>query len=139
MPFTKAEVPQQPETPQGGRFGALNILLAEDNKVNQMVAAGPLRREGYTVAIAENGEQALAAIECESCDLVLMDVRMPKMQGLEATKVLRKRKTDDKEHLAAIGLTDNFMEGDREKCLAACMDGYVPKPLHKQELFESLS
>ncbi len=86
-----------------------------------MVAAEPLRRGGYTIAIAENGEQVLAAIEYESFDLVLIDVRMFRIQGLEATKVLRKR------------------EGDREKCLAAGMDGYVPKPLHKQEFFEALS
>ena len=91
MSFTKAEVPQQPETPQGGRFGALDILLAEDNKVYQMVAAGPLRREGYTAAIGENGKQALAAIECEPLDLVPVDVRMPRMEGLEATEALRKQ------------------------------------------------
>ena len=64
---------------------------------------------------------------------------MPRVEGLEATKALRKREADGKEHLAVIGLTANVMEGDREKCHAACMDGYVPKPLHKQELFESLS
>ena len=121
MPFTKAEVPQQLETQQGGRLGGLNILLAEDNKVNHMVAARPLRRGGYTVAIAENGEQALAAMACGSFDLALMDIQMFSIYGLEATKVLRKR------------------EGDREKCLAAGMGGYVPKPLHKQGFFEALS
>ena len=96
-------------------------MLAEDTKVNQMVAAGPLRRGGYTVAIAENGEQALAAMECESFDLVLMNVPMFRIQGLEATNVLRKR------------------EDDREKCLAAGTDGYLSKPLHKQAFFEALS
>ena len=137
IPFTAADVPEPAATPQGGRFGALRILLAEDNKVNQMVAMGLLRREGYTVTIAENGEEALAAIEREQFDLVLMDVRMPKMDGLEATRTLREREGDG--HLPVIGLTANVMEGDREKCLEAGMDGYVPKPVRKQELFEAMA
>ena len=139
IPFTVAAVPQPAAVPQGGRFGALRILLAEDNQVNQMVAVGLLRREGYTVTVAQNGEEAIAAIEREEFDLVLMDVRMPKMDGLEATRALRKRESEGDKHLPIIGLTANVMEGDREKCLEAGMDGYVPKPVRKQELFEALA
>ncbi len=138
-PFERAEEPVEevlsPERP----LEPLRILLAEDNKINQMVALGLLRQGGHYIEVANNGEEALAAIEGGSFDLVLMDVMMPKMDGLMATKELRARELGEGGHLPVIGLTANVMIGDREKCLEAGMDGYIPKPVRKKELLEALA
>lgn len=138
-PFEKAAEPVQEAVSPEHSLDPLRILLAEDNKINQMVALGLLRQGGHDIEVANNGEEALAAIEGAAFDLVLMDVMMPKMDGLTATKKLRERELKEGGHLPVIGLTANVMIGDREKCLEAGMDGYIPKPVRKKELLEALA
>ena len=117
-------------------LGGLRILLAEDNFINQRVAAGLLKKRGHAVVIVANGREAVAACAAASFDLVLMDVQMPEMGGFEATAAIRALEQEGKRRLPIIGLTAHAMKGDRERCLEAGMDGYVPKPLRPAELFE---
>jgi CheY-like chemotaxis protein len=112
------------------------ILLAEDNLVNQRVAVGLLTRRGHTVVVANNGVEALAALEAEAFDLVLMDVQMPEMGGLEATAVIRERERTSGGHLRIIAMTAHAMTGDRERCLEGGMDGYLAKPINQALLFD---
>jgi len=107
----------------------LRILVAEDNPVNQELAVHLLEARGHAVSVAENGRQALSMIEKHKFDLVLMDVQMPEMGGLEATQAIREGEKDSKGHIPIIAMTAHAMRGDREKCLAAGMDAYVAKPL----------
>jgi CheY-like chemotaxis protein/HPt (histidine-containing phosphotransfer) domain-containing protein len=116
----------------------LRILLAEDNLVNQKLALRLLEKQGHEVAVAGNGLEALAALERQTFDLVLMDVQMPKMSGLEATAAIRQREQVTGAHLPIIALTANAMKGDRENCLAAGMDDYIPKPIQFAELFSAI-
>jgi two-component system, sensor histidine kinase and response regulator len=116
----------------------LHVLVAEDNAVNQRVAACVLRKAGHTVAIAGNGRDALALLDTERFDAILMDVQMPEMDGMEATAVIRERERATGTHIPVIALTAHAMKGDRERCLAAGMDGYVSKPLRADELLEAL-
>ncbi|MFT5089160.1 MAG: PAS domain S-box-containing protein [Candidatus Latescibacterota bacterium] len=138
-PFDRAEELVEVSATVERELDPLRILLAEDNKINQMVALGLLRQAGHHIEVANNGEEALTAIAGGSFDLVLMDVMMPKMNGLTATIRLRERELKDGGHLPVIGLTANVMRGDREKCIDAGMDGYIPKPVRKKELFEALA
>ena len=115
----------------------LRILLAEDNKVNQIVASRMLGKHGHTVVIATNGRNALAALEnqgTERFDLVLMDVQMPDIDGFEATRTIRAQEVTGGGHLPIIAMTANAMKGDKERCLAAGMDGYVAKPFEPEEV-----
>ena len=112
----------------------LNILLAEDNRVNQLVASRILEKIGHGIMIANNGAEALALIAANSFDLVLMDIQMPQMDGLTATKTLRLQETATRIHLPIIAMTAHAMKGDRERCLEAGMDGYVSKPINTKEL-----
>ena len=125
--------------PEAEKF-SLRILLAEDNIINQKVAVGLLEGNGHRVEIANNGLEALEMIESEkgAFDLVLMDVQMPKMGGFETTAQVRARERERGTHLPIIGLTANAMKGDREACLAAGMDDYIPKPVRKAVLFETI-
>ncbi|MGH9676991.1 MAG: response regulator, partial [Candidatus Acidiferrum sp.] len=93
----------------------------------------------HHVALAGNGKEALAALEKESFDLVLMDVQMPDLDGFEATAAIRIREKSSGSHLPIIAVTAHAMKGDREKCLAAGMDGYLSKPIRPQELDEILA
>jgi CheY-like chemotaxis protein len=117
---------------------SLHILLAEDNLVNQRLAARLLEKRGHTVVIAANGREALKAFENEDFDLLLMDLQMPEMDGFEATVAIRKKEKDSGSHLPIVALTAHAMKGDREKCLAGGMDGYLTKPIRPQELDELL-
>jgi CheY-like chemotaxis protein len=117
---------------------ALNILVAEDNLVNQTLARRLLEKRGHTVVVAETGRAVLTAIEDRTFDLVLMDVQMPEMDGLEATAAIRKREKSSGKHLPIIAMTANAMIGDKEHCLRAGMDGYVAKPLSVKDLFEAI-
>jgi signal transduction histidine kinase/DNA-binding response OmpR family regulator len=117
---------------------SLKVLLAEDNAVNQRLVVRLLEKRGHRVAVAENGLEALAALKKEDFDLVLMDVQMPEMDGMEATAAIRKGEKRTGEHVAVIALTAHAMKGDREKCLAAGMDGYLTKPIRPQELDDAL-
>jgi len=112
----------------------LNLLLAEDNAVNQRLAASILERRGHKVAIAGNGREAVAATEHQTFDVVLMDVQMPEMGGFEATAVIRERERESGCHLPIIAITAHVMKGDRERCLAAGMDEYITKPLDSRRL-----
>ena len=118
----------------------LRVLLIDDNLVNQKVALKLLKQMGYAADIANNGQEAIEAVECRPYDLLLMDVQMPVMDGLEATRRLRLRQKETDRHphfmgpLYIVAMTANVMQGDREKCLAVGMDDYLPKPVRPDAL-----
>jgi two-component system sensor histidine kinase/response regulator len=114
------------------------ILIAEDNVVNQRVALRILEKEGYTVAVAGNGMDALKALEGQTFDVILMDVQMPEMGGFEATAAIRKKEQGGRGHIAIIAMTAHAMTGDRELCLAAGMDDYISKPIRARTLLDLL-
>ncbi len=116
----------------------LRILLAEDNLINQRLARYTLERQGHRVVVAATGPEALAALEREPFDLVLMDVQMPEMDGLEATATIRRREEGTGKHMPIIALTAHAMKGDRERCLEAGMDGYVSKPIEADALWRAI-
>ncbi len=121
----------------------LRILLAEDTLVNQRLAVGLLERQGHVVVVANNGVAALTALEhatlrSERFDLVLMDVQMPEMDGLEATVQIRQREQSVGGHVPIIAMTARAMKGDRERCLAAGMDGYLSKPIRSKDLLAAI-
>jgi PAS domain S-box-containing protein len=116
----------------------LRVLLAEDNPVNQEVALRLLERRGHSVIVAENGRQALTAIERHRFDLVLMDVQMPEMGGLEATQLIREKEKSTGEHLPILAMTAHAMQGDRERCIAAGMDGYLAKPIDPKSFLQTV-
>ncbi len=116
----------------------LRVLLAEDNIVNQRLATRLLEKRGHRVTVAANGREALEALERESYDLVLMDVQMPEMDGMEATAKLREMEKLTGRRQPVVALTAHAMKGDQELCLAAGMDGYLTKPIRQQELDELL-
>ena len=116
----------------------LHVLVAEDNSVNQRVVSRFLEKRGNHVTIANNGREALAALEHHSFDLILMDVQMPEMDGLEATSILRAREQANGGHLPVLALTAYAMEGDQDRCLRAGMDGYISKPVRPEELFAAI-
>ncbi len=118
---------------------SLRVLVAEDNVVNQRLARRLLEKRGHQVVVAANGREALEAIEAHIFDLVLMDVQMPEVDGLEATATLRAREAGQDTHLPIIALTAHAMKGDRERCLAAGMDAYLSKPIRPQELDDLLA
>jgi CheY-like chemotaxis protein len=114
---------------------SLSFLVAEDNTVNQRLIARLLEKRGHRVVLAQNGREALAALEKQLFDIVLMDVQMPEMDGLEATQLIREKEKTSGAHLTIIALTAHAMKGDEERCLACGMDGYVTKPIKVEELF----
>jgi PAS domain S-box-containing protein len=116
----------------------LNILLAEDNHVNQVVAVRLLQKRGHKVVLVETGKAVLEASRNGSFDLILMDVQMPEMDGLEATGRIRENEKITGKHIPIVAMTAHAMVGDRERCLAAGMDGYISKPLSVKELFETI-
>ena len=115
---------------------ALRVLVVEDNKVNQFLAQQLLKRRGHTPVLVDNGREAVSAVERETFDLVLMDLQMPEMGGIEATAAIRARHGDTADRLPIVAVTAHAMDGDRQRCLDAGMDGYVAKPLKPVELFE---
>ena len=117
---------------------SLRVLLAEDNLVNQRLGMRLLEKRGHSVVVAGNGRETLAAFESGGFDLILMDLQMPEMDGFEATVAIRKKEKDSGSHLPIVALTAHAMKGDREKCLAGGMDGYLTKPIRPQELDELL-
>ena len=117
---------------------ALRILVAEDNAVNQTLMTHLLTKAGHQVTMAANGEEAVAAMDREPYDVVFMDVQMPAMDGFEATAIIRGKEMATGAHVPIIALTAHAMQGDRERCLSAGMDGYLTKPLRSRELFAAL-
>jgi PAS domain S-box-containing protein len=116
----------------------LRILLAEDNLVNQKVASRLLENQGHMVVVAGDGAQALDTLEKQSFDLVLMDAQMPVMDGFETTAAIRRLEENTRAHIPIIAMTAHAMVGDRQRCLRAGMDGYIAKPVHAHELFETI-
>ncbi len=121
------------ESPQG-----LRILVAEDNAVNQVLAVRLLEKRGHKVQIATNGKQALHFLQQADFDVVLMDVQMPEMGGLEATQAIREKEKRTGAHIPIIAMTANAMKGDDEECLRHGMDAYVSKPLNLAALFDAI-
>ena len=114
------------------------ILLAEDNPVNQMVTQLQLKKLGYNCCVVATGREAVAAVQKENYAMVLMDCQMPDMDGLEATKEIRKAEALTGRHVSVVGLTAHAMGGDREKCIAAGMDDYLSKPASLEQLSQCL-
>jgi two-component system, sensor histidine kinase and response regulator len=117
----------------------LRVLLAEDNTVNQILATRLLEKHGHHVIVANNGVEALRDLQRTEIDVVLMDIQMPELGGLETTAEIRRRERGTTRHLPIIAMTAHAMKGDRERCLAAGMDGYVAKPIQIRELLESIA
>ncbi|MBQ4675012.1 response regulator [Aeromonas hydrophila] len=126
-----------PQTTHHYRFDGLRILLAEDNELNQQVALELLRAVGADVSIAGNGAIALEMVAQTHYDLILMDMQMPVMDGLAATRLLRERE-DVGQHTPILAMTANVMAGDRERCLAAGMDDHIAKPIDPDRLYAAL-
>ncbi len=116
----------------------LRVLLAEDNAINRELVVRLLSNRGHTVVVAANGKQAVSALETQSFDAVLMDVQMPEMDGFEATAAIRQKEKAIGTHVPIIALTAHAMKGDRERCLAGGMDGYVSKPVQAEELIKAV-
>jgi CheY-like chemotaxis protein len=114
----------------------LRILLTEDNVVNQMVGRGILEKARHRVIVAGNGREALRLLDEQPFDLVLMDVQMPEMDGFEATAAIRAKEQRSGEHMPIIAMTAYAMTGDRERCIAAGMDGYITKPINGAALLD---
>jgi CheY-like chemotaxis protein len=137
---SKEEQPEsQDDSPALKNAQHLKVLLAEDGLVNQKVAVDLLRLYGHEVVVANDGQEAVAAVEKDTFDVVLMDVRMPVMDGLEATAAIREREQTGRKRTPIIAMTAAAMKGDREKCLAAGMDSYIAKPIDAAELLQALA
>ena len=123
-----------------GTLGGINasILLVEDNVVNQHVAQSMLQKLGLDVEVADNGMEAIKALKAKKYDLIFMDVQMPEMDGLEATRQIRKMQEFSREHVTIIAMTAHAMQDDRQRCLEAGMDDYISKPIKIQSLIHTL-
>jgi CheY-like chemotaxis protein len=128
----RTQLPQATATP-------LRVLVAEDNTINQVMMVDLLEKLGHSVTTATNGREALAVLERQPVDVVLMDVEMPELSGIEATAQIRQREKATGTHLPIIAMTAHAMTGDRERCLLAGMDGYLAKPLQAPELVETFA
>jgi CheY-like chemotaxis protein/HPt (histidine-containing phosphotransfer) domain-containing protein len=117
----------------------LRILVVEDNLVNQKLVIRMLEKMGHLCALAQNGRAALKRLEAETFDLALMDVQMPEMDGLTATRKIRENETQTKSHLPIIAMTAHAIKGDRERCLEAGMDTYISKPVTSQGIAAAIA
>lgn len=117
----------------------LKILLAEDNLANQKLAVGVLSRQGHSVTVAESGLVAIREWESQRFDVILMDVQMPELDGLEATKAIREREQKTGQHILIVAMTAHAMSGDRERCLESGMDEYLSKPIRARQIAEKLA
>ena len=132
--------PQPPSVESRSALSArpLRILLAEDNAANQKLAVGVLTKHGHQVTVAGNGRLAIAAWQSEPFDLILMDVQMPEMDGLQATQAIRAIEREQGGHVPIVAMTAHAMKGDRERCLEVGMDDYLPKPIRAKQIAEKL-
>jgi len=129
---------ERPGRPPHGDVHPLNILLAEDNLINQKVADAMLRNMGHRVSVAHDGREALTLSEEYAFDLILMDIEMPEVDGVEATAAIREREKKTGAHVPIIAMTAHAMAGDRERFLGAGMDGYVSKPVSTRALAQAI-
>ena len=120
------------------KASGFRILVAEDNPINQKLTVRLLAKKGYDVTLAGNGLEALSKLEKQRYDLILMDVQMPEMGGLETTRRIRERELTSGEHIPIVAMTANAIKGDRERCLESGMDDYVSKPVLPEELFRAM-
>jgi CheY-like chemotaxis protein len=116
----------------------LNVLVVEDSLINQKLAAAILREQEHYVVVANNGREALEILETRAFDLILMDIQMPEMDGIEATRAIRVRERECDTHTPIIAVTAHALKGDRERCLEAGMDGYLAKPIDSGRLREAI-
>ncbi|HYN08854.1 MAG TPA: response regulator [Vicinamibacterales bacterium] len=136
---TSAAAPNRIATPEvTPPIKPVRVLLAEDNAVNQRVALRLLEKRGHHVTIANNGREALQSLDRQPFDVVLMDVQMPEMGGFEATAKIRDAERIHGGHVRIVAMTAHALKGDRERCLAAGMDGYLSKPIDRLELFAAV-
>ncbi|HUA60618.1 MAG TPA: response regulator [Verrucomicrobiae bacterium] len=128
-------IPQRAAAPANSvECAPLSILVAEDNIVSQRLVKALLQERGHAVTLAGNGVEVLHLLEQRDFDLILMDIQMPEMDGLQATAEIRHREGHKGKHLPIVAMTAHAMAGDRERCLDAGMDGYIAKPIHPAEL-----
>ena len=120
------------------RRNMAQILLAEDNPINQKLAVNLIQKAGFSLDVVDNGQMAVDAVMNKAYTLVLMDVQMPEMDGIEATQTIR-RKEAAGTRTTIVAMTAHAMKGDRERCLAAGMDDYLSKPLEPQEFFQTIN
>jgi CheY-like chemotaxis protein len=127
----------QPAAPvaDGQTAHSLSVLLAEDNPVNVKFALKVLERAGHRVVVAGNGKEAVDRWASGEFDLILMDVQMPEMDGLDAARAIRQAEAGQRRRIPIVAMTANAMAGDREMCINAGMDGYVAKPVKRETLF----
>ena len=116
----------------------LKILVVEDDATNRVLATNILKRNGYSIAIAKDGVEAVTMCRLETFDLILMDVQMPNMNGLEATAAIREQEQSSDRHTPIVALTAHAMDGDRERCIDAGMDDYLSKPIHSKDLLSKI-
>ena len=135
--FAFCAPPARQRLVRGHRPG-LRILLAEDNLVNRTLAVRLLEKHGYMVEVATDGREALRKCQAGGFDLILMDVQMPEINGLEATAAIREMEKNTGRHVPIVAMTAHALSGDRERCLAAGMDGYISKPFRVPELLEEM-
>jgi CheY-like chemotaxis protein len=133
-----AEPKEKPERERPSQDEPMHVLVVEDNEVNRRVACFLLKSAGYHVASAEDGRKALAALSERNFDVVLMDGHMPELDGIEATREIRLRERGTGRHTPIIALTAQAMKGDRERYLAAGMDGYLTKPFQSAQLLGAI-
>jgi len=128
-------LPHHPDRRDTEQVPPMQILLAEDNVVNQMIAQRLLQRQGHTVSTAVNGREAIDALANGRFDVVLMDVQMPEMNGFEAVAAIRAaERADNRRHQLIVAMTAHALKGDRERCLQAGMDAYISKPISAETL-----
>jgi PAS domain S-box-containing protein len=127
------------QTPDRDSRRDLRILLVEDNTINQILAQRLVQMRGDQIIVASNGREALAALKREKFDLILMDVQMPEMSGIEVTQAIRRNEKYSGEHIPIIATTASAMKEDRKRCLEAGMDAYISKPIERELLFETIA
>jgi len=134
----RAESTQILHQPSAGDYRSLHVLLAEDNRVNQLLAVTILEKRGHRVVVANDGKAALRTLEKDRFDVVLMDLQMPEMGGLEATAAIREAEQSNGRHLPIVAMTAHAMKGDRERCLEGGMDAYLAKPIQAAALIQTI-
>jgi CheY-like chemotaxis protein len=132
--FEPAQSAQPADDAGADPVGPLSILVAEDDPVSQTLVSSLLKPHGHSITLVSNGSQAFSALERRTFDLVLMDIQMPGMDGLEVTAKIRERERETGGHTPIIALTAHALRGDQQRCLQGGMDGYVSKPVHAGDL-----